>query len=259
MDTVPNPRICRCLLVGNLFVSCISAYIACNSLSLFLVRVNGKTRASGAVHIGPIRKITSPAMIAAGAVGPVQHATQVQNAKIKALTGVVKRLQDRRSLEEVASQRTQGLPESSKECDSIERKHTETTYDSPVTHVDFEVSLAGSTHPNQPMPTSGKTFEDESGRELHRKQHFFWRQFAESQLIQERAKQSPITNGVLSDTMHPPVGGSPPKLLFSNSTWKSDNDHQRTRQEAGHALPRTQSGSSGTHESILLQAEQIKF
>jgi hypothetical protein len=192
-------------------------------------------------------------MIAAGAVGPVQHATQVQNAKIKALTGVVKRLQDRRSLEEVASQRTQGLPESSKECDSIERKHTETTYDSPVTHVDFEVSLAGSTHPNQPMPTSGKTFEDESGRELHRKQHFFWRQFAESQLIQERAKQSPITNGVLSDTMIPPVGGSPPKLLFSNSTWKSDNDHQRTRQETGHALPRTQSGSSGTHESILLQ------
>jgi hypothetical protein len=225
------------------------------ALSMFVLRVHGKKTANGAGYTGPIRKMTSPAMTAAvtrtkaGALSPLQHVLQVQNAKIKALRSVVKRLQDDRAPgrpEQESRRSNKCLLASSPEKVNIDflsklsDKHpdlTETGRSSPA-----------ASQPRSILP-SVRQAQDIAERESHLKNQFHWRRLADVQIIQATSEPESTTRG----GSLPPSGGSPPKSLAQ--AWNPESHAHSSALLPGlrnpfvhQEMPRVRNSPTNTHQ-----------
>ena len=211
-----------------------------DSLSLFVVRVHGKKTNNDAGFTGPIRKITSPAMTAAvlrtktGALSPVQHVLQVQNAKITALRSVVKRLQDSKSAETDQSRSVKGPM-------TDEDDHPHVNFESKRTQRQLEAEelsaeVDNATQGNRSILPSRAQAQEQAERELHLKNQYNWRRLADVQVIQATTEPDATT----SNAQFPPAGGQPPKALANG--WPSEEE--RASENGWQPPPRTLYGSS---------------
>jgi hypothetical protein len=211
-----------------------------DALSFFMVRVHGKKTEKGAGFTGPIRKMTSPAMTAAvlrtrtGALSPLQHVLQVQNAKITALRSVVKRLQEGRTPEQVEmskSRATSATNSPDKVIINFQNKRSEKIPGSPDN--DIERSLMHSTR--SILPSVARA-EERAEREAHLKNQYNWRRLADIQVIQATAEPAATLSTVSSNLgfaaatgsnpAFAPAAGSPPKSLAR--AWTPETEARET-------------------------------
>ena len=175
------------------------------------MRVHGKKTNNDAGFTGPIRKITSPAMTAAvlrtktGALSPVQHVLQVQNAKITALRSVVKRLQDSKTTEQAEQTRSLQAPSAEEdEHPHIDFESKRTQRQLETKHIEADVKTE-----NRLILPSLEHAREQAERESQLKNQYNWRRLADVQVIQASTEPDSTT----SVASLPPAGGSPPKAL----------------------------------------------
>ena len=229
------------------------------ALSMFVLRVHGKKTANGAGYTGPIRKMTSPAMTAAvlrtktGALSPLQHVLQVQNAKITALRSVVKRLQDGRTPERYAS------PARSDHVRvNFYSKRVEKQPNSPASGGETSPKQEGRSFPpsqTRSILPSVRQAQERAERQSHLKNQYNWRRLADIQVIQATAEPASTTTGVGS-LAYSPSGGTPPRSLAR--AWTPAEAEKEAWEQGWRTGPRTLYPPTEKTEGSYQSSEQAR-